>query len=236
MEPKRVEIGKGVAWIGCGWRLFARNPGVWIVMTIVLLVVILLLAFVPFGRFVVTLLAPVFAAGLLYGAAELRAGRSLQLAYLFQGFRDQTKLVPLVVLGAVALAASLLSAIVFAAAAGGSAVVSAPEDPAAIQVEPRVLIGLLLALCVQLVAVALLYFAVPLVMLGARLPGEAMQASVRGCLRNILPLFVFSLIYTVLAFVASVPAGLGWLVLLPWSIGMLCCSYEDIFTTGSLPA
>lgn len=236
MQARQVQIRKGVDWIGCGWRLFARQPGMWIVLTVLLLVLLLLLAFVPFGGFLVTLLAPVLAGGMLYGAAELKAGRRLEVKHLIEGFRDPEKRVPLVVLGAVALAASVLSAIVFAAVAGGSAVVPEPGGSAALQLSPRLLMALLLALSVQLIAVALLYFAVPLVMLRAAPPVEAMQASVRGCLRNILPLLVFSLIYTVLAVVASVPLGLGWLVLLPWSVGMLYCSYEDIFTAASLPA
>lgn len=231
MEPKHVQVERGVAWIGCGWKLFAKNPGMWLVLTVLLVVVFVLLAFLPFGGFVLTLFVPALAAGLLYGAAELDAGRTLELTHLFQGFRDPAKRNALIVLGVVALAAGIASALISAAVMGVGMMTMDMGDPAygMMNLGPRALIALLLALTVHLAATVLLYFAVPLVMFRAVPAAAAMQASVRACLRNILPLFVFSLIYTVLAVIASLPFGLGWLVLLPWSVGMFYCSYEDIY-------
>lgn len=235
MQPNAVEVGRGVAWISCGWQVFAKSPGTWIALAVLLIVLVLLAAFLPFGGFVLTLFLPALAAGLFYGAAEVKAGRTLAVAHLFQGFRDQARLKPLVALGAVAAAAAILSALIAVTMMSGRMMSMDMGDPAygMMNAGTRGLIALLLMLSVHLAATMLLYFAVPLVMFRGTPAGAAMQASVRACVRNILPLFVFSLIYLVLAVVASIPFGLGWLVLLPWSVGMLYCSYEDIYPAST---
>ena len=56
-----------------------------------------------------------------------------------------------------------------------------------------------------------------------------MKASFVACLKNILPFFVYSVIATLLALVASIPMGLGWLVLGPVMAASLYTSYRDIF-------
>ena len=233
MDPTSVEAGRGAAWFGCGWQVFAKNPGVWIVLTLSMIVIFLVLSRVPFGGLVLTLFAPALAAGLLYGAAELRAGRALAFGHLFQGFRDQARLMPLLALGAVLLAAGVLSVLI-ALAFMRDAMTAMMDAPATgmTHVGPGFLVGLLLMLTVHLIAALLVYFAVPLVMLQGVAAGDAMQRSLRACLRNVLPLFVFSLIYLVAAVVASIPLGLGWILLLPWSVGMYYCSYTDIFPAG----
>lgn len=234
MEPRSVEAARGVAWFGCGWRLFTASPVMWVVMAVVLFVLLVLLGSIRFGAFGLALFSPALGAGLLYGAAEVKAGRPLAFGHLFAGFKDQTKLTPLVILGVVLLGASVLSlliAVSFGANAMHMLETDAPPE-AMMAHAPRMLLALLLMLTVQLVATVLVYFAVPLVMLRGMPPGVAMQSSARACLRNVLPLFVFSLVYVVLAVVASLPAGLGWLVLLPWSAAMAYCSFEDIYPTA----
>lgn len=231
MEPKSVEIDRGAAWFSCGWQVFAGNPGMWIVLTVLLTALAFVLVVIPFGAFALTLFTPAIAGGLLFGARELKAGRALELAHLFQGFRDQTRLTPLIALGAVALGAGVVSALIVAAFVGGTLMTMDMDDSAhnAMRFGTGGMIALLLIVTVHLAATALIYFAIPLVMFRGVPAGQAMQSSVRACLRNILPLFVFSLIYVVAAIIASIPFGLGWLVLIPWSVGMYYCSYQDIY-------
>ena len=57
------------------------------------------------------------------------------------------------------------------------------------------------------------WFAPALVMLRHDEPVAAMKASFFACLANVLPMLVYGLIGIVLAIVASIPFGLGWLVL-----------------------
>jgi uncharacterized membrane protein len=56
-----------------------------------------------------------------------------------------------------------------------------------------------------------------------------MQESFFGCLKNVVPFLVYGLIGLVFAVLASIPVGLGWLVLGPVLIGSLFASYRDIY-------
>jgi len=56
-----------------------------------------------------------------------------------------------------------------------------------------------------------------------------MKASFVACLKNVVPFLVYSVILLPLAFVASIPLGLGWLVLGPVMAASLYTSYRDIF-------
>ena len=47
-EAHRVDAGRATAWLSGGWRLFNKAPGVWVAITIVLIVIHLLLAMLPF--------------------------------------------------------------------------------------------------------------------------------------------------------------------------------------------
>src|SRR2546423_1197717 len=56
-------------------------------------------------------------------------------------------------------------------------------------------------------------------------PAEAMKASFVACLKTILPFLVYSVIALLLALIASIPLGLGWLVLGPVMAASLYTSY-----------
>ena len=60
-------------------------------------------------------------------------------------------------------------------------------------------------------------------------PVEALKASFAACLRNIMPFLVYGALGLVAAIVASIPAGLGWLVLLPVVMLTLHTTYRDVF-------
>ncbi|MEK6551239.1 MAG: hypothetical protein AABZ50_06360 [Pseudomonadota bacterium] len=38
MQGKNISVGDAVSWIGCGWGNFTKNPGIWIVLGLILLV------------------------------------------------------------------------------------------------------------------------------------------------------------------------------------------------------
>ena len=51
---------------------------------------------------------------------------------------------------------------------------------------------------------------------------------------NIWPMLVYSLVGIVLAIVATIPFGLGWLVLAPVFAASVYASYKDIFGASAL--
>ena len=56
-----------------------------------------------------------------------------------------------------------------------------------------------------------------------------MKTSFRACWINMLPMLVYSLLGLAFAIVASIPFGLGWLVLGPVFAASVYASYKDIF-------
>ena len=88
-----------------------------------------------------------------------------------------------------------------------------------------VLVGTLCALPLAMAC----WFAPALVMLRSEEPVAAMKASFVACLVNVWPMLVYGLIGIVLMIVATIPLGLGWLVLGPVFAGSVYASYKDLF-------
>jgi uncharacterized membrane protein len=74
-----------------------------------------------------------------------------------------------------------------------------------------------------------LWFAPALVVFHELGAVEAMKQSFTGCLRNIVPFLVYGVILIVPAFIASIPLGLGWLVLGPVTAASIYTAYRDIY-------
>lgn len=234
VQVKTVDVGKGVSWIGAGWRNFLGNPGMWIVMGLALAIVFVVLCLIPFvGALVASLASPVFMAGLLFAAREVEERRPIELGHLIRGFQESQALNALLSLGGIMVAGFLISAIVIFFLAGAAMMTAMHGDPKAISafaLGTGGLVGLLLVLAIQLLVAMAVVYAVPLVMFDKVRPGEAMRASFNACVQNFLPLLVFGAIYLVLGVIASLPFMLGWLVLIPASVGMLYASYRDCFS------
>ena len=168
MNAMRVTAGGGWGWIVEGWRLFARAPGIWLVIMLIYLGISVVLSFIPFvGTLAYALLSPVLAGGMLYGAAALDRGESLEIGHLFQGFKDQDRMGPLVVLGLISLAAGVLMALVMFVFMGGGLLLGGALDHTGAVVPPESmggifvgfgLIAFLIILAISfLVAMALFY-------------------------------------------------------------------------------
>lgn len=244
-EPRVVDAGGGAAWWTEGWRLFTPAVGVWLLILLVLFAISILGSLIPVvGSLAVQVLYPVFTGGLMLGCRALDRGNPLTLAHLFAGFSQGTT--PLVVLGLIyAGLAILITVIVVGVMVGlfGVAIfgmLTGTVDPsqtgiALDSVVVAVLLGALFFLLLLLPLLMAIWFAPALVMLQGLSPAAAMLASFRGCLRNILPFLVYSVIGLGLAILASLPFGLGWLVLWPVAMASMYASYCDIYEEQSNP-
>jgi len=236
MNIRTVGAEEGVKWLSEGWRLFLRNPGMWIALMIILLLLSVAAHYIPLiGTLALSLISPALGAGLYYGARQLDEGRDLALEHLFIGLTDPQKRNPFLLLGALYLGAAIMVAIammifgggaIMGAMMGGRAAGAAFTGVGLI----AVLVGLTLA---ALVAMAFLY-ASPLVMFDNVPPIEALKASFDACMKNIASMLVFGLIAMVLTILAVIPAGLGLLVLGPVMVGAIYASYKSIFVTETV--
>jgi uncharacterized membrane protein len=232
-EGRGVAAGRGMSWIGEAWNVFKQSPGLWIGMVIVLFVIFLVAAFIPFlGMLATMLFFPVFMGGLMLGCRALEENQELEFAHLFAGFRQNFG--TLVAVGALYLAATVVIMLVvmvitgvgmFAAFSGG-----AQPDPGNVGAMFATMgLAMLIYLALTVPVLMAVWLAAPLVVFHDQGAFEAMKASFMGCLKNILPFLVYGVIMFVLAIVASIPLALGWLVLGPMTIATVYTAYRDIY-------
>lgn len=233
-EPRTVNPDRGVAWWTEAWALFTKAAGMWIVLGIVLFLVLMVLSVIPvLGMLAATLLVPVFMAGWVLAARKVQGGGTLELGDLFTAFRGD-KLVPLIVVGALLMAATLVLGLVmgmlgigavFGMVAGGAAQ-SAGGMLAAFSAG---MLALLVGLVVGVLLAMALWFAPSLVVFRGVAPVDAMRISFAASLKNMVPMLVYGLIYIAASIVASIPFGLGWIVLVPVTLLSVHTAYEDVF-------
>lgn len=227
---RKVDAGQGIEWLKEGWQLFLRNPGVWIAISVIALIIFVVLGFIPLlGQLAANLLAPVFGAGLLVGCRALAQGEELKIEHLFAGFQQQTG--SLVLLGVLAVVANVVIFIVSFAIFGGSAATGTIVGHAAgaSMALGGFLLAVLVGLALTIPLAMALWFAPALVVFRNQPPIEAAKASFRACLANLLPFLVYGVLLFVIAIVAALPFGLGFIVLVPVAAGSVYAAYVDIF-------
>ena len=238
-EPRALGADRGASWWSEGWRLFTPAVGMWLLILLILIVLNVAGSIVPVvGSLAMQVLYPVFTGGLMLGCRALDRGNPLTLGHLFAGFSQRTG--PLIVVGLIytglavlitAIVAGMMVAI-FGVTIFGMLTGSVAPSQTGISLDSAVvavLLGVLFFLLLLLPLMMAIWFAPALVMLGGMNPGAAMAASFRGCLRNVVPFLLYGLVGIGLAIVATIPFGLGWLVLGPVTIASVYTSYCDIF-------
>jgi uncharacterized membrane protein len=232
---RTVDSGRGVAWWSESWTLFMKNPGMWLVFGLIVLVGFIVLNFVPLiGGLAAAVLAQVIVGGWVLCARKLDSGESIDVNNLLDIFKDKDKLTPLLVLGVLAAVGSLLIGVVVAVMGGGA--LFGLVAGAGVRSTGGMMAGAMLGMLAVLVGLAMgfvlgmaLWFAAALVTFRGLTPVEALKASWSASLANIIPFLVYGLIWIVAAFIASIPFMLGWLLLAPLTMLGIYVSYKDIF-------
>src|SRR2546426_10449766 len=231
-EGHSVPAGHGWTWIAGAWKLFKRQPGIWVSIAIIAIVIFIAYYFMrAFGSILGILLTPVFTAGVVIGAKSLDEGRKLEIAHLFAGFTNRFG--ALIAVGAIYLALLLAIVVVSARVTGVSVWVMLGASPdltsAAMGEIISILLAWLIALALMVPVVMAVWFAPPLVVFNELGAFDALKASFLGCLKNIVPFLIYGLILFCLAFLATIPVLLGWLVLGPVIGASIYTSYRDIY-------
>ena len=234
-QGRARDAGQGTAWLGAAWELFKRAPGIWIALVVIYIVLAMVLSFIPMiGQLALTLLGPVFMGGILLGCKALDDGQELRIDHLFAGFKE--KLGPLVIVGALYLGGLvIIGVLVFGLGAmlfGANALANLGSGAMGMNAGSAIMSMLLLSCLVLLLALPLamaIWFAPALVVFHDMQPVAAMQSSFAACLKNLMPMLVYGLILMVLAIVATIPLGLGWLILMPVLMASSYTAYRDIY-------
>lgn len=233
MSYQRVEAGAGWTWITQGWDIFMKNPGIWIVLALILFIVYFVLSWIPIiGGLAAAVLGPALYGGMIYGARELDHDRSLEIPHLFQAFRDSDRTVPMILLGLVPLAGAILTGILAAgliAGTAGTAALTGSSGAAMGMMAGGGIVLFLLTIVIGLVIGALMIFSIPRVMFGVAEPIPALKDSLQAVLGNIGAYIIFGLIYILLAILAMIPFGLGMLILMPVMAGAVYSANKQVF-------
>jgi uncharacterized membrane protein len=233
-SARSVDAGRGVDWWREAWALFRKNAGMWIVLALIMLAIFIVLGFIPLlGGIASALIYPPIVAGWMLAARKAEGGGGLEVGDLFAGFKD--KLTPLLILGALLLAAGFVIALIAGALGfgtvmgirAGGAHGSAGGMMAALGAG---MLALLVALALGLFVAMAIWFAPALIVFRNLAPVDALKASFSACLKNIVPFLLYSIVYIIAAIVATIPFGLGWIVLVPVTMHTLYVSYQDVFS------
>jgi uncharacterized membrane protein len=103
-------------------------------------------------------------------------------------------------------------------------------DPATLQAMGMTFVLAMLIMTALLLPVVMaVWLAAPLVVFHEQGALDAMKGSFMGCLKNILAFLVYGVVLFGFSIVATLPLGLGWLVLGPVLAASIYASYRDIY-------
>lgn len=226
---KQVPIGNAWVWIVNGFNLFKANPAMWIILLVIYLLIMIPINMLPvIGSVVSTLLAPVFAAGMMWGCQALIKNQDLEINHLFEGFKRNTS--QLVTIGGIYMVSLLFVAVIV--------VLVLDKDTAELLVQGKdlspeqadaMLMPIMIALLLIMPVLMAYWFAPVLAGLHNLSAVEAMKLSFSACLKNMLPFLLYGFIFMVLLIIAIIPFGLGLVVVAPMMMTSLYCSYADVF-------
>lgn len=225
--PRAVPVSRGWSWIAEGFELFKQDWLNWIGICVVGFIVLIALSVIPVINMVASLTTYIWIGGLLLGCKALYDGQPIKLDYLFAGFRNG-HLLPLLGLS---IFLTLLYAIVLGVVLGSGAAILASESAnhAAAADPATILLPVLIVVTLTLPLAMAGWFAPALIVLNKVPVFSAMAMSFKACLVNVLPFTLYGLALAVLFILASIPLGLGLLVMIPVLYASLFVSYKDIF-------
>lgn len=232
-KGRPVEAGRGVTWWTQAWELFMKAPGMWLVFGLAVVVGSFVLSIVPVvGGLAVAVVMQVIVGGWMLSARKVATGGGLEPADLLAGFKENLN--PLLVLGALALGACIAIFAVMALLGGGAVMgmMAGGMGRSAGGFMAGAFMGMLAmvaALGLSFIFAMAFWFAPALVVFRGVQPVEALKASWSASLSNIAAFLVYGLLWIVASIVASIPFGLGWLVLMPLTVLSMYCAYQDIF-------
>lgn len=238
-DGREVPAASGWQWIAGGWTLFLKQPVMWIVLAVGFAVILSLVTWVPLvGGAAGAVLTPILIGGLMIGCRNVDEGRGLEIEHLFAGFRQGTQqlavvgvfhllayVVILVVIGAIVGVGMLTGGMMGATTTGMPGMVMGTAAGGMMSMLLAGLIGAALAVPVY----AAMWFAPALIVFQGTGAVAALKASFFAVLKNILPMLVNGAILLVLAFIASIPFGLGLLVLAPVMVASVYVAYRELF-------
>lgn len=232
-EGRSVPAGQGWDWYKSAWQIFKQQPLMFWVALLVSFVVFIVLSLIPLVNLITAIAMPVFVAGFGSCARSVQRTGSFELGQVFDGFR--TRMGTQLLAGLLYLVALIVGIAILAVLFGATGLFGILSGGVHGQEAAAALFGSLglfffLAYFVVMIGVVSTIMFTPYIIHETQLSApQAMLASIKGCMKNIPAFLVGLLVYIGLAIVATIPIGLGWLVLLPVLFLTVFAAYSEIY-------
>lgn len=255
----RYPARQGMVWLTAAFAMFRKQRLAWVVLVLAYFFVLILVRALPaVGPYLMTMIKPVFAVGLLAAAWTQERGGRPALAQLFSGFR--TNLVALLAIGLFFVTGIALAVLASSLVDGGKLLeltnpgtAMTQEELAARFEDPDLQLGMLFSLLLSIPVVIATWWAPALVVFQDAGAGAALAASLRAALANWRPLAYYALgvffyggvvpglLMLLLGLVVPPPVGQMLIIalLLPYSLFFAATlhvsdyvSYRDVFHSG----
>ena len=235
MHINTLSMAHPLEWLKMGWSIFINNPLQWILILIVFFIISIICNLIPLvGSLIFMLTSPALMAGIFLATQKSANGEVIEVKDLFSVVTDPNQRMPFIFLGVVVLIVNLLIMMIILLpmmGAVGLGYLSSDNGQMMSSMAAGAGIGsLLLIIPLTIVYLMAMIYAIPLMLFSNQGIKQALLLSLKASASNILPMLLLSLIYFVLAIIAMIPMGLGFLILFPVTFGIVYASYKDIFS------
>jgi hypothetical protein len=242
MQARVVRPLRGAQWLASGWRLFTAAPLGWLAVVFAYWVSMLLVSLLPAGALVAPLLVPAFSVGFMAAGRAAARGAPVELAQLYEGFRQAPG--PQLALGVLYLAclAAVLGLTALLDDGALSRLMVSGSAPGDEEQASALRSGLVAAMLLYLPVMMLFWFAPVLAAWHAVGIVKALFFSFFACLMNWRAFLVYGALTVLLPALVllGLAQALGAVVLraimlpliilaLPTLLGSFYASYRDVF-------
>ena len=248
MQARIVQALRGALWLAEGWRLFSAAPLGWIAMVFAYWLLMTLASIVPvLGVAAASVLVPAFSVGFMAAARSAARKGPVELALLFDGFRNHLRSQLVLGVAYFACLALVLAATVLVdegELAGWMLTGSRPEDE--VLRSERFVAALAAAAALYTPVLMMFWFAPPLAAWHGVAPAKALFFSFFACLMNWRAFLAYGAVTALVALALPLAlvsvVALGSLnepamslvfplliVLLPTLFASFYASYRDVF-------
>lgn len=235
-QPKVVSAARGASWLREGFSFFTQSPLNWFILCFILIVVTILLAVIPLGSLLMTVLQPVVVGALMLGCYMQEEDGKLELSKISQWAPPRAW--ELVKLGLVylftSILASMLVLILVVVMIGDWEALMHLDSDNPEMIAPyinNIILAVLMGALLYVPIVMALWFSPALLVFHDLSITQAMTLSFKACALNVVPFLIYGFVVMFLAVLATLPLTIGWFVLIPVLIAALYKSYRDIFFT-----
>ena len=207
LHIRQVPAGNAWAWISSGFQVFKAYPAMWIILFVIYLAIVVPISLIPVaGSIITTLIAPVFAAGMMMGCLAVKQHQDLEINHLFLGFKKNTA--QLIAVGGIYMVSLLLVAVVVVTSLDKDIINLMMKGQELTPEQATTIMPSLLMAMFFLIPILMAYWFAPLLVRLHNLTAlQAMKLSFLAVLRNLIPVILYVLIFLVLVILAFIPFG-----------------------------